>query len=528
MQKKTALIVGILLLMAINFYMYWSVHLYYKGERTLDSEKRIFILKKSQQLNPFNDKVYYELGKTYFERGVKDAGNGPQGNENLNTSIQNFIQAVRLNPGSYAAHFRLAQALSYMNYFQPVEIDYYDQYKKAALLTTFDEEAYFEIGKIMMQNWEELKGEDKKYVVKMMKDVIDAKGRQGLMDVMHVWAVYVEDYSVMNQILPREAEAFRLYADFLGGRSLNLSERLDKLSKAESMEYERARDLYHKGQDEARIYHMKNALSHLSSSLRQLNHIKFYQSLTGEKLIEEKELIETKKSVLLGLIKLEIQRSEGLKGAENHLKTYLEMENEDAEIEELEGFLRGRNLLEVIPGGSESFSRLYFSIVFDFKQHRYREVIQQRDKVESLLFSGDFGSHDDLVKLLQIVGDSYQAVDFVYDAIEKIKEIDERLSKVLMPEIMSFGHKKIKKGETYGVPLLFAEESPIFINIELKKDSVSPLLAVFLNGRVIDEQVAHEGRISGLELMTKRGENILELKPINREIEIVRIVKDNG
>ncbi len=539
--------------MALNSLIYWSVHLYYKGEATANPDRKISFLKRSQKLNPMNDKVYYEFGKVYFDLGVRNVGDNELRHEKLEKSIENFIQAVRLNPGAYSSHFRLAQALSYSDYFEPVDIDYYDQYKKAALLTTYDEELYFEIGKIMLSTWEQLTEENREYTLEMMKNVIDVKGRQGLMDVIQVWATYIEDYSVIDELLPNKPESLRLYADFLGGRSLSLEERLDKLAKAESMEFDSAASLYQKGLNEARLYHMNNALSHLSSGLSLLNKIKFYQSLTGETFIHEEEFLNTKRSVLLGLIKLRLQRTGELKQAEEHLKEYLEMEDEDTKIGELETYIVERNLLEIRPGGSDNILRLYFKFIFDFKQHRYREIIREREKVEEMLYTASPDSSAYLTNILQILGDSYQGIDFVYDAgefyqkaldldphnigillrmrenyerlndLDGIKVADEKISEIVMPGVLTFKEREIRKGETYRIPLPFVGESSESIDMELQRDSIVPLVAVFFNGKVVDERYAEGGRISGLELVTKQGENILEIKPINRNIKLIRL-----
>jgi hypothetical protein len=555
MFKKFLLIVGVLGLMALNSLIYWSVHLYYKGEATADSDRRISFLKRSQKLNPINDKVYYELGKAYFDFSVRNVGDNELRDENLEKSIENFIKAVRLNPGAYSSHFRLAQALSYMDYFKPVEINYYDQYKKAALLTTYDDDIYFEIGKIMLSRWGQLTERDREYTLDMMKNIIGVEGRQGLMNIIQVWATYVEDYSVINEILPQNPESLRMYADYLGGRSLSLKERLEKLSKAESMEFESAISHYNKGLNEARIYHMNNAQQNLSSGLRLLDNIKFYQSLTGESSINEEEFLNIKKSVLLGLIKLKLQRTGELKQAEEDLNEYLEMEEEDTKIEELEKYMVERNLLEIKPGGSENLLRFYFKFTFDFKQHRYREIIRERENVENLLYTAASGSNKYMIIILQIMGDSYQGIDFVYDAGEfyqkaldldpknigtllrmrenykrlndtdKIKVVDEKLSEIVMPDEMTFNKREIRKGEAYRIPLLFTGELSEHIDIELVGDSIEPLVAVFFNGKVVDEQYATGGRISGLELDTRQGENILEIKPINKNIELVRIIR---
>jgi len=46
--------------------------------------------------------------------------------------------------------------------------------------------------------------------------------------------------------------------------------------------------------------------------------------------------------------------------------------------------------------------------------------------------------------------------------------------------------------------------------------------------KVVDEQYAAGGRISGLELKTKQGQNTLEIKPINKNIKLVRISRQNN
>ena len=61
----------------VNILIYWNSHLYYRAKNKVeDVEKKIDTLENANRFFPFNDLVYYELGKAYFdEKRSKPAQN---------------------------------------------------------------------------------------------------------------------------------------------------------------------------------------------------------------------------------------------------------------------------------------------------------------------------------------------------------------------------------------------------------------------------------------------------------------------
>jgi hypothetical protein len=67
---------------------------------------------------------------------------------------------------------------------------------------------------------------------------------------MQIWDMNVKDYGVMEKILPEYAEIYRMYAQFLGEKSLSLTERHKILARAEFLEFEKAKGECYSGENE--------------------------------------------------------------------------------------------------------------------------------------------------------------------------------------------------------------------------------------------------------------------------------------
>lgn len=550
---KTRILLFALALTALaDICIYWNSHLYYKAEKTGNYQKRIHILERASGFFPFNDLVSYELGRAYFDFGAVDLSNAGRRDRTFQESIQNFTRSIRLNPGLYQAHFHLAQALLYKSYFSPVEFSFFEEYKKAARLTTFDSDTYFEVGKILLSRWADLSEKDREFTFDLLKNVIDDKQKR--QSILEVWAVNVGDYKIMDKILPAEPDVYRSYAQFLGERSLSLEERQQKLSQAEYMEFINAKKTISLGEQDFHFFRLKSALDKFQSALSVMMNIRFYQNLSGEPLIDDSEFESAKKSVYLNLAKCLIERTGKLEEARPYLRKYLELEGNSSELDKLESFLKARDLLGVKSRtGAQNTAELYLKILLYFRQSRYREVIQEGENLNVNYAALSQDARRDAVGIYKTVGDSYQKIDFIYDAgkfyqkaleidpddldvliqlrknyerlndEENIRKIDAAVKPLLTHDEVVFGKGFIGKGKSFSLPLITeGNKKEATFYFQMPEVEPSPLITILSNGFVVWEDYLSQSTLS-LSLEADEGRCVLQVIPVNREIILEKL-----
>ncbi len=376
----------------------------------------------------------------------------------------------------------------------------------------------------------------------------------------------VSEYRVMEEMLPEDVSIYRMYAQFLGEKSLSSRERQRYLAKAEQLEFERAKEEYISGEREFQYYRLREASQNFLSSLRRLERINFYQNLVGQEWINVEEFLELKKSVYLNLAKCYLEEEQDVKRAKNYLLSYLTLEDEVAAVGELESFLRSRGHIK--EGFGERFDdlgNLFFQALLYFKQNRYRDIMKLGRLLEQSFIVVPEGKKEEYLKVLQIVGDSYQKVDYIYDAgdfyrkaleidsdnveillrirqnyerlndEEKIQEIEEKMESLLSPRRIELKKQDLRKGQRSSHRMIL-DGSEIILELSLnwgeKETSPAPLIAVFFNGRVVwEEYIRLDGGkgqeaevVLSLPVKSKIGENNLLVIPLNRDIELYRIV----
>jgi tetratricopeptide (TPR) repeat protein len=564
--KRVFLLGAIAAIGIVNILMYWNVHLCYRAtENTEDPEKKIKILKSANLFYSSNDSVFYEMGKSYFDLGMENLDDKTSSQTYLQKSIQHFNRSLKINPASYFGHFNLAQSLLYMSYVSSdFEDNPYEEYKKAALLAGHNSQVYFEVGKIFLSLWPKLTEEDRDFTRETLKKILESKDPQKVQAIMHIWEMNVSDYRVMEEMLPEDASIYRMYAQFLGEKSLSSEERQGYLAQAEWLEFERAKDEYISGEGEFQYYRLKEASRSFLSSLRRLERINFYQNLVDQEWINVEEFLELKKSVYLNLAKCTLEEGKDFKQAEGYLRSYLAVEEEVAAVGELESFLKLRgHIKERFGERLDDLGNLFFQTLLYFKLNRYRDIMKLGRLLEQSFVVVTEGKKDEYLKVLQLVGDSCQKVDYIYDAgefyrkaleidpdnleillrirqnyerlneEEKIQEIDARMESLLSPRKIELKETGIKKGQRF-TQRMTLDGSEIIMDLSInwgKEISLSPLIAVLFNGRVVWEGYLRldEGKgqdadaVLSLPVKSKTGENNLAVIPLNRSVELIRI-----
>ena len=553
--KKIILIAAILVVAVLNVFIYWNQHLYYKAYEIGDTEQRIEVLEKAARFYPLNDLVYYELGKSYHDLGINSLGEEGRSSVHLQKSISHFDSSIRINPSSYFAHFYLAQSLYNQSFDSPsLEDEAHLQYKKAANLAGQNSEIFFEVGKVYLSQWPLLSEQDRDYTVEILNKIINRRERERLRILLNLWQINVDDYEVMAKILPEDSKIYREYAEFLGEKSLSIEERQRFLANAEFLEFQKASDAYEAGEYDLFYYRPKEAQNHFQSCLNILKKIRFYQNLVApQKQIDSSEYDDLHKQALLNQVKSILEQGQNIKNVEDSLWEYLAREDKAADINKLKAYLNDWGLIgESIESKIDDMGRLAFQLHFSLKQGNYRENMRIGRNLLQNLFVIPEGMEDQFVKILEIVGESFQKVDFIYDsndfysraleldpnnleilvklrgnyerlrAAQEVREINSQIGEIISPRELDV-NRSISRGQTFRQNMIFDGQE---INLDLlfgeREGDRSPLITVLFNGRVAWEDYV-EGDLVSFRVDTKVGGNVLEVVPVNRGEKLMKI-----
>ncbi|NIM91394.1 MAG: hypothetical protein GTO17_10660 [Candidatus Aminicenantes bacterium] len=554
--KKGLFIALLIIIGALEAALYWNTHLYYQAKEKIEnSHEKIEVLEKANLFYPFNDLVYYELGKAYFNLGVENIGRTDIRDAYLRESTENFTRSLAINPASPFSHFNFAQSLLYQTYAAPSsDLKYFEEYKKAAFLTGHHSQIFYEVGKILFSRWEWLSPEEREFTLEITKKILNRKWRETFRTLLPIWEMNVKDYEVMEKVLPEDPGAYRWYARFLGEKSLSSDVRQQKLALAEFLEFEKAKNTHTLGVNKWRYYQIQEACNHFKSALSLLKGINFYQDLVGQELIEPSEFDELQKSVYLNLLKCRVDGETSLDEIEEFLQSYLSLENKLVSVEELETYLIDRGLIEKrLEGSFEDLKRLYFQILFASRQSRYREIMRVGNLLQQSLVVVPEDQREDYRRILKLIGDAYLKSDYLYDAekfyqkayeiepsnletLFKMRRIYERLNEVRKVQAMNWRIRNllpqreilvrgiaIEKGKRHSRRLVFDERKIMLVlQFRRSREGETPLISVYFNERIVWEDYLRDNFIS-IPLDTQIGENVLVISPVNRGVGLLKI-----
>jgi hypothetical protein len=536
--------------------VYWNSHLYYRAYRLDDGDKKIEIFNRANRIYPNNDLVYYELGRVYQNLGINNLFDKEISSEYLYKSLQNFDRSIKINPFSYFSHFHKAQALIYLRYMNLfLELNPFEEFEKAAQLAAYDSEIFYQVGKVFLSLWSELSKEQQSFTIDILKKIPPKGKRDRLLTLMQIWKMNVGDYDVIDKILPDSANYLAMYADFLGEESLSLEERKKVLAHVDQLRFSMAKNEYESGENVFYYYNFQEARNHFEYCLRLLDSLRYYQTLTQQKLIDPSEVKDLKKATYLTLVKCLLEEGQELKEFEEYLYSYLNLEDRIKEIKELESYLVERGIIDKKIGlNLNDMNRLALQLLFYYKQNRYQAIVQIGRSIQSSVVVVPEEKKEEYVQVLQIIGDAYQKINYLYDAGEfyqkaltvmpenletlirirknllrlneenKVGVLDKQIKKILSPEEI-VSRYTIMKGRTLNRELVLNGRD-IILNIEIGdiKKEFRPLVSLVFNGRIIlEEYVMEESML--IPLKTQVGRNLLRIKAINQDLNIRNISK---
>jgi tetratricopeptide (TPR) repeat protein len=500
---------------------------------------------------PFNEDVYQELGYAHFHLAEQQLGNAEIRDRHFKESLWHFIRSIRLNPGKYQTHFLFGQALSHMNYFMDLDVDYVEEFRKASLLTYSDQKVSYEVGLFLLVRWPELSEEKREYTIRMLKDKKHYEDPEKLENILQVWASIAGDYELINRILPRNQKVYRRYAEFLGEKSLSLKERQQKLTQAELMDYEEARKEYNLGRQDLQSFRLPKAMTHFRSAFDLTYKISFYQNLTSQNLIKIPEFNGLRKSIFLGMIQYLVNLKGNIQKIKEFTCAYIALESDAVKIWDLETYLKRKKIItEDKKSYGWDMDKLFCRMALDFTQHRYSNIIDTGEFLKRSLRDMENDRETDCIKIYRMIGDSYHKQDFIYDAIEfykkalnidpwdvktlisildnyqrlndeeNIKDIQEKINEAVNPREIPDEDIVIMKGQSFDRILnMTGDKIDLTLDFQPGNSDFNPLITLFLNGKVIWEDYLTQGSVS-LSLKPEVGKNTLRIVPVNQAVTL--------
>ncbi len=555
MIKKTAIFILLSIAALADVVLYRGSSLYDQAkERTSNIEKKIRILEKGQTLLAWNNLLDLELAKSYFDRGISRLGDPQLRDRDFEKAYDRFLRSLTLNPFLAAAHFYFGQALQYIQLTGfPVPENSLEEYKKAARLSGRDTEIYAEVGKALLVRWPSLSPEDQLLALDIVKESLVGKDLERTTAVLEQWDLHIKDYAVMEKVLPEDAAVYRLFARFLGERSLSREERVKYLCRAEELEFHKARNELIAGQNALGVFHVQEALERFQSALAGLQSIYFYQGLVNQSPIDHLDFKNTLKAIYLAMAKCKIEETRTIEAALGDLHAYLNLEDQLSGASDLESFLKERGLLEEKSILTlKNLALFSFELFLTYKQNRYRDVIQAGQALESSVLVIPQGAKKDYAAVLELVGDAYQKLDYLYESnnfykksadiegpkvsllakmiknyerlndtdglqkadqtIHKMAAADTLPAETTIPFGGAYAQSFSLDGRKFRLSLSFQEASP----------EAFPFLSILFNGRVVWEDYLQDPVLS-LDLPSEVGPNTLRIQALNGPATLLKM-----
>jgi tetratricopeptide (TPR) repeat protein len=538
-----------------------AVWLYRSGAATdsskdvADPAQKVRLLARADRIYPLNDRTCYELGRAYFDLGLRNLGQSAKSVRDFQSAIGFFRRSLELNPFSPFAHFQLAQALFYVDAASSGgDGGPFKEYRLAAETAGRNSQVFFDVGIALLSRWKDLSDSEKLYAATTLRTSLAGGSPERLQILFSTWELDVLDYGIMDKLLPEESEIYHAYARYLGERSLSLERRQQALAKAEYLQLGKARTELDAGENALFNYRVAESMDHFRTCFAWLGNIMFYQDLTGQRLFDPEEYANIEKSTRLDLIKAGIELGASLKDVASDLDEYLDLENRPAAVGELDAFLLEKGLTSKDPEKHlDDLETLDLELRLYFVQSRYQEIVRVgRVLVQSVVVVPP-EKRDAYVRILCLLGDAQQKVDNLYDAgdfyrkaldldpenldvliklrqncrllsnDQKAKEIQARILAAVSRRSSLTGVAEIPKGEDFEHFLVLeGGDTPLGLVFEEAPKDPLPLITVVFNRRVIWDGYVR-GPVLSVFLKARVGRNRIDVIAVNRPVKLARL-----
>jgi len=426
-KAKTMLVVAVVAIGVVDFCIFRSNALYRRAKNTADPEAKIATLQKAGGFFPWNDRVYYELGKAQFAAGMERLKKGEDPSSLVKSSVENLEHSLRINPASASGQFFFAQSLQFESLLTTSEKRdaITEAFENAAKLAGENRELLFDVGKRLLSRWETLEEEERVFASDILARALKRESVDRLQALLPIWHLNVGDVGFVEKIMPEDPRLYRILGSYLGEKSMCLDDRHRILSRADQLEFAIQKNLLKAGERELGRSNWNEAIKFFRWCLGNLPKIRFFHKISGMYPLKESEFRHVYASANLGLAR-GILGSGGSTGeVREYLLAYLgETEDRDS-LKALESTLSAYGITD---------PRILFVIYH--KQGRYGDIVDDAGKIKDQALPAE---------VFFVIGDAYRRLGRIPEAsayFDRSLERDADNLEILMP-ILGF-YQKIK------------------------------------------------------------------------------------
>jgi tetratricopeptide (TPR) repeat protein len=425
---KGLLVMAMVAVGVVDFCVYQSNALFRQAKNTAGPETKILLLEKAARIFPWNDQVFYELGKTQFEAGMRILRQEAGGRLRVKESAQNLERSLRLNPASAFGHFYYAQSLRFENLLSPSagEDGATAAFENAARLAGENRELLFDVGKRLLSRWETLVEDERDFARDILAKALHWKPVDRFSALLPIWHLKGMDVGFLENIMPEDPRLFRMLGNYLGEKSMGLEDRHRILSRADQLEFAVQENLLKAANRELGLSHWDEAAKFFRWCLGNLPKIRFFHKISGQYPLADSAFRQVYASANLGLAQSTLGAGGNIEEVRDYLLAYLEGTEDEDSLKALETALATNGITD---------PRILLMLYH--KQGRYEEIADAAGKMQDRPLPAE---------ALYVVGDAYRRLGKIPEAsayFGRSLEKDTKNLEILLP-VLGF-YQKIKK-----------------------------------------------------------------------------------
>jgi hypothetical protein len=398
-MKANKLFITAALALAVFFLSQFAVELFFRVGPKPEPGKKF-------QEQSFDLKAFSLSSRLYTENAfaLLEAGTSATSETAVKTSMVLLRQALRRNPFDYQARYYLAKA--YLQ-FSAVNNEYFElgvrELKRAARIRGSNKQIALDCARVFFSLWPLLEEEDKAFASDLLANTMPALSWPEFSPLVEMWALYVQDATLLMELLKRKPEFFGPAADQLLAVAVPMELRRQLLALYEVHTLDALERRYNElslqgeiGMDDAR------------SLLNQLLNLKGYYRFQPDCGFVPEKFYRLQRILLLEVISglLNDPKAKADPQAAARIRGYILIYSTDHsglnDLDELQKLLEENDYFK-----DNDFPTLYLKTMIAYKKGSYGDIITE---VEALRKSISFVKQEqltDYTNILLLLVDSY-------------------------------------------------------------------------------------------------------------------------
>jgi archaellin len=329
-------------------------------------------------------------------------------------------RSLERNPLDFQARYYLAKA--YLRY-STVNNDYFDlgvrELKRAAAIRGSNKQIALELGTVFFSLWPLLENTDKEFATTLLSAAMPTIFWGEFSPLVEMWSLYVQDTSLLMELLRLKPEFFGLAANQLTKAGIPHSQRVEMLARYEVHTLDALERRYNELTLSGTI-----ALKDARSLLRQLRGLKGYHRLIPESGFLKEKAEKLQRALLLQVIAGLMTDPQATADAQTpiqlieYIEFYIAEHPGLNELDELQKLLIAGNYFK-----ENDFPSLRLKTLISYKKGDYNGVVSQIESLRKGISFVRKEQTDDYTAILLMLIDSYYSTKLLTAAEAVAQEL---------------------------------------------------------------------------------------------------------